>query len=843
MRKFRTVAILFLAITLIGAGSLPVGAAAPGPEGLYLLTRSATADWELLAGAETLTRLYTAEGPERLAAILPVSQAQELARQGLLTLMLDADTRQKSYYLITALRPGALQQARRQVSLLWEDRLQGIAAAADTPEGMAQMEALTRLGIRLRRLEPRRFIPDAPEGAPMLPLQIEPVAEIEAMIEQVSPSTVSNLDGGLSGEWPVTIAGSPYTILTRYSRTSVPILQATRYAYEYFQGLGLDTLYHTYTLPGSGEKRNVIAEQTGLDQPERILLITAHLDSTSETPTTYAPGADDNASGSTGVMIAAEILSQYNFDCTLRYVLFTGEEQGLIGAQAYAADVYAAGENIEAVLNLDMIGYNSDASPILELHTRPGNSDDEAIATLFTDVVEAYNLDLEPQILADGIQASDHAAFWDYGYPGILGIEDFEDFTPEYHTTDDQLETLNLSYFTNFIKAAVGSFAHMGCLQPGYGSLSGTVTAAASGSPVSNASIIAVDNGGAEWRTRTGLNGVYWLSTPPGSYQVTISADGYAPQIDGGVAVEQNQTTILDAQLELCQAVTGLDFTHAPAAAEAGEVITFTGTVSGSLPVDFQWYFGDGGTGSGQVVTHTYAISGVYSSYVYAFNCGGAAAASHLVAVSGAPQLELPASPFAALANPGDPLIRTLPITNSGTSELVWSLGEQTDRAWLEVLTPSGTTPALESSLASLRFTAPALVGVYTATLQIASNDADQPQSELTVELTVTEACIAISGLDFSYLPEAPLAGQEVAFRASLITSSLPITYTWGFGDGSPPASGDGLDDILHRFPAAVTTQAYPVSLNAANECAAEVEVEKLVVVAPWRVFMPQVTR
>ncbi len=197
------------------------------------------------------------------------------------------------------------------------------------------------------------------------------------------------------------IGGAPYTIATRYTYTTEPIQKATQYAYEHFDALGLPVQYHTYNL--SGMKRNVIAEQPGLSQPERIFMVTAHLDDTSQSPYTLAPGADDNGSGSTGVLIAADILSQFDFDCTIRYALFTGEEQGLVGSYYYAQDAYANGDDIEGVLNLDMIAYNSDLYPQIELHTRPGNPSDLAIANLFSDVVDAYNLNLVPEIVQDGI--------------------------------------------------------------------------------------------------------------------------------------------------------------------------------------------------------------------------------------------------------------------------------------------------------------------------------------------------------------------------------------------------------------------------------------------------------
>ena len=74
-----------------------------------------------------------------------------------------------------------------------------------------------------------------------------------------------------------------------------------------------------------------------------------------------APGADDNGSGSVGTLIAADILSQYQWSCTLRFAFWTGEEQGLLGSAAYATRAKNQGQNIKGYLNMDMIAYNSGA--------------------------------------------------------------------------------------------------------------------------------------------------------------------------------------------------------------------------------------------------------------------------------------------------------------------------------------------------------------------------------------------------------------------------------------------------------------------------------------------------
>ena len=448
---------------------------------------------------------------------------RNLRQQGYTLSIIDTDARSAAYYQLYGL-PEDLREAQAFGRILYTRERTAIARLAPEDVGAVARLGIQVLPLRLRAL-PVAEPASTPEAlAPSLPEAVTPDPLVSEMINRVTNDALHQMNGDLSGEWSTTIDGAPYTLVTRNTNTVTAIKKATKYAYDYFVGLGLPSAYHYYYLNGT-QKRNVLAEQTGLTQPERIFLLVGHLDSTSPTPTTLAPGADDNASGSTGVMLAADILSDYKFGCTLRYVLFTGEEQGLYGSEYYATYVYNQGDKIEGVLNLDMIGYNSLGSiPRIELHTRLNNQGDLGFANLFSSVVGAYGIGLTPRILQDGETFSDHASFWDRGYPAILAIEDWTDHTPYYHTTSDQLESLDMTYYTNFTKAAVATFAHMGCLLEGR--LSGTVTDAATSKTISGAQVLVTDDA---YRTRsytTGSTGAYTFPLPPGIYNVTISAAG-----------------------------------------------------------------------------------------------------------------------------------------------------------------------------------------------------------------------------------------------------------------------------------------------------------------------------
>lgn len=598
---------LVLALLLL---SLVAAAVAPLPGETALVQIALDGEARLASLAEMklpiLAQIGTAQGGILVVALADVQQQQELARLGYPYKVLDAGPQGSSYYLLYGL-PEELRQAEAMGPLLVVEGRQAVWRA--TAEQAARLD---ELGVRWMLLEPHTIVAPPAPAQVLQPVAITPRPAIQGMVNQLTSATLTEYVGQLSGEQPATIGGEPYTILTRYTPTSQPIQKATRFVYEHLQALGLPVGYDYYILPGWNlEKRNVIAQQTGDEQAQRIYLLTAHLDSTSQDPYNWAPGADDNASGTAAVMAIADILSQYHFDCTLRYILFTGEEQGLRGSIAYANDVVALGENVEAVLNLDMLGYNTlGTAPTIELHTRPDNARDLAIANLFADAVAAYNINLIPQILPDRLSFSDHAPFWDRGYTAILAIEDWDDHTPYYHRTTDQLGNLNMAYYTQFAKAALATFAHMGCL---LGDLGGVVSDATTGSPLAGASIQTRLNQTLDETSLTAADGAYQQLLHEGTYSVSFSAAEHRSETVNNVQIAPGEHTTLNRSLQACDTVDQASFVATPAQTTVGQQITFTATVlGGAAPVSLTWDFGDGNSAAGTEVTHSYSAPGVY---------------------------------------------------------------------------------------------------------------------------------------------------------------------------------------------------------------------------------------
>lgn len=241
---------------------------------------------------------------------------------------------------------------------------------------------------------------------------------------------------------------------------------SAHYLHDRFTQMGYPAVFDTFDANGS-IAYNVIAEKTGTVHPDEIYIICGHYDSISNQPGANAPGADDNASGTAAVVEAARVLADIDCEATIRFIGFSGEEQGLVGSRHYVlTKVVPQNDDVRGVLNLDMIAFvhpeylewdanwYADQTVSLALGQFVG----ECVQTYTTCTLHLINTQF-PQY------GSDHYFFAENGYPAVFDIDaqlwNAPDWNPNYHTTRDRIETLDLAYVNEMARGAVAALAEL----------------------------------------------------------------------------------------------------------------------------------------------------------------------------------------------------------------------------------------------------------------------------------------------------------------------------------------------------------------------------------------------
>ena len=235
--------------------------------------------------------------------------------------------------------------------------------------------------------------------------------------------------------------------------TTTPECEAAgRYIYSEFKDMGLNVRYHNWS-SGNLFGSNIEATINGLDETsDKIYIICAHYDSVPG-----SPGADDDGSGTAAVMAAANVMSQYGFNNTVRFVTFSGEEQGLYGSYYYAEEAYENSDNIIAVLNVDMIGFAPTEEDARKIRVYE-NEASEWVTEFTTTISHEYYPYLKLEVIPSGFTwGSDHYYFWEFGYYAIFYAEyNFNDY---YHSPQDIIENMNIEYATNSTRLIIATLA------------------------------------------------------------------------------------------------------------------------------------------------------------------------------------------------------------------------------------------------------------------------------------------------------------------------------------------------------------------------------------------------
>jgi hypothetical protein len=227
---------------------------------------------------------------------------------------------------------------------------------------------------------------------------------------------------------------------------------------------------------------NVYAILRGTDseQAKRIVLVTGHYDSRNSDnfdTKAAAPGANDDASGTSVSLECARVLSRMRFPGTIIFLAVAGEEQGLYGSAHFAKMAKEQGWQIAAVLNNDIVGGDrsegrkpdtvrvfSEGVPLAATEEQVrriralGGENDSAsrqVARYVDDTAHIFGTELQPTLvfrLDRYLRGGDHSAFNQQGFAGVRFTEYRENFNHQHQTlrTENGIEYGDLAKFVDF---------------------------------------------------------------------------------------------------------------------------------------------------------------------------------------------------------------------------------------------------------------------------------------------------------------------------------------------------------------------------------------------------------
>ena len=176
--------------------------------------------------------------------------------------------------------------------------------------------------------------------------------------------------------------------------------------------------HRTFTTPLATAACNLVGIIPGQDPALRAeyVYITAHFDHLGQHEGDLYPGADDNASGTVALLEAARLLRGAHPRRTIAFLAVSGEEEGLLGSEAYLTTPPVPNGGILAAINLDMVGRGRPG----ELHVMPAQRDGD-VSTLVQEarvIAEAQGMPLAAAI--DGFwRQSDHYSFARRSIPSL----------------------------------------------------------------------------------------------------------------------------------------------------------------------------------------------------------------------------------------------------------------------------------------------------------------------------------------------------------------------------------------------------------------------------------------
>jgi len=319
---------------------------------------------------------------------------------------------------------------------------------------------------------------DAPE-----PLAPNPL--VQALVDEVSPARL---------EADLTRIVGFHTRHTSSSTTSATIgIGAARFWMHQSFGsaaprVEAGTFDFQATVCGErGPHRNVTARLPGAIAPERHIWVTAHLDSRTRDrcdARSFAPGANDDGSGTVLLLELARLLGREPMDSTVMLAAFTGEEQGLFGSTAQAAAAQGAGMRIDALINNDIVGSpegcadpacppgaerESDPDSVRHFADGPSTSRHRQVARAVKLNAERYVPGFTIALIAARDRpgrGGDHTPFAALGFPATRLTASYEDGdgsgrNGRQHNERDTLDGIDFAYLARITRANVAAVANL----------------------------------------------------------------------------------------------------------------------------------------------------------------------------------------------------------------------------------------------------------------------------------------------------------------------------------------------------------------------------------------------
>lgn len=252
-------------------------------------------------------------------------------------------------------------------------------------------------------------------------------------------------------------------------------------------------------VPNPTKVTNVFAIQKGMSDPNRVVIISGHIDSRVSDVmdfTSDAPGANDDGSGTAAVIEAARVLSKHEFPATIVYAILSGEEQGLLGGKIMADYARAQGWQVMANLNNDIVGNScgsdghcdaghvrvfsegprADADDALRADQRSRGGENDSPSRNLSRYVDSLADDMSLGLDVRQIwrpdrfgRGGDHIEMLKAGYPAIrftVAVEDYDHQHQDLRTENgvaygDTVDEMDFDYLTKVTKLNVAALASL----------------------------------------------------------------------------------------------------------------------------------------------------------------------------------------------------------------------------------------------------------------------------------------------------------------------------------------------------------------------------------------------